>query len=135
MDQEKFRDWLASGVAKSAETFILEAPGERGLMPVGFVLTTRDIEQPHVLYPHVEWFPWASMRNRLEAAVSFIQGMRKEFLLIVRARERDAPFFEHLTRYGFMHCLGRCPAFFGYDLAESNTAVMFRSRKPGNVFR
>src|SRR5262245_41172886 len=48
--------------------WLLEAPASGGgaARPVGVVFAAAG---GHLLSPHVAWFPWASARNRIEAAV------------------------------------------------------------------
>lgn len=132
LDQDGFFDWLAR--LDHAEFFILEAVGEKGMMPVGFVAVTADGEIPHVVYPHVEWFPWATVRNRIEAAIGFINALRRDFLLLIRVKQDVAKFYEHITKYGILQVMGRLPCFYAYDLSPENTSIIFRSRKP-NVSR
>ncbi len=85
---------------------MLEAPvATQGKIPVGVVSV---YIQGEWNMPHVQWFPWSSDRNKLEAAVAFIDGMRRTREVVITANAVDAPFFDKLhSRYNLIRPVGR----------------------------
>ncbi len=89
---------------------VLIAEHERGpKTPVGIVAAAyRD----YWLSPHVEWFPWASARNKLESIVYYLHEMRRNHFLILTIkgddpkRSPDLHFFSHVKDYGVIRQIG-----------------------------
>lgn len=62
--------------------------------------------------PHFDFFYWASKRNRLAAAVNFLQMTRysKDVgVCVVRVPERDVGFCKHLYKYDLLRPYGEIP--------------------------
>lgn len=69
------------------------------------------------------WFPWASARDRLEAAARFVEDARKEVVVMEFAKMQDKAFFERLCRYGVMRRIGTLYGFY-----PDGPAALFQSR-------
>ena len=62
--------------------------------------------------PQVDFFFWASKRQRLAAVVSFLQMVRysrEVGVCVVRVPDRDVPFCEHLYKYDLLRACGKLP--------------------------
>ena len=93
--EEKARELIDSALYD----WILEAPGNDGLRPVGIILAQKlgtGIE------PFVEWFPWATNRNQLEATAVFLKEISKQFKIFVFAAEDATRFWTLFKHYGMV---------------------------------
>ncbi len=100
--EEKFLE-LAGGVSYD---WILEAQGSDGLRPVGLILaqrvvTGKDVDRV-VIEPFVEWFPWATPRNQIEATAAFLKYISKDLKIFVFAPEEATKFWTLFKRYGLV---------------------------------
>ena len=71
--------------------------------------------------PHIEWFPWATPRNRLEAALEFLDGLRKQgktaLITTVVGGEAER-FHNRICRYGVTRFVGKIKGYFNGDDAN-----------------
>jgi hypothetical protein len=125
---EEFTEAFADHAAKRyqiAYTMLATPPGKDN-MPVGVVFGIKPFyDQPVMWIGDFLWFPWASTRNKLEAAVHFFNQMRKECTIIGFCEPVAIPFFEHICRYGVMRRAGTV-----FDLFEEGARAIFQTRKP-----
>lgn len=81
-----------------------------GYRPVGFVLghwPMKNVDHaPFMIVGDMVWFPWASARNRIAAAVNFFNVMRDEVPMMDYARLKDREFFLVICRHGIMRQVG-----------------------------
>lgn len=99
---EEFMDWLEEQFATSHHVFMLSDRNSKfasGFGPIGVVAVTE--EGTHVLLPHVEWFPWATTRNRLRASVQFFMKFRRkgQGIMRVHVSNDSEKFFKNLKKY------------------------------------
>lgn len=106
-----------------AEMFMLHAPAPKDA-PVGIVMCLPG-QRPDHSWPHVVWFPWATLRNRLESAGRFLNVMRREVKMFVAADSEGRPFFDRIARYGILRRAGTSKEWFGEE-----DATLFETRKP-----
>lgn len=96
------RDWH--------EAYLLSAMHPRGPnTPVGLVaMRVRDNRGDRLtVEPHVTWFPWASLRNKIETTVKFINHQRVDRFVLIFADKEAQPFFEKsIKRYGILRTSG-----------------------------
>ena len=61
--------------------------------------------------PHVEFFPWATTRNKLRVTVAFFQMVRyrKIGACVVNSLEDSKPLFDKTASYGVIHFVGKVP--------------------------
>lgn len=78
--------------------------------PVGFLLGfwshPNPKYAPFMIVGAIMWFPWASPRSRIEAAVGFFNRVRKEIPMVEYASEEHKRFFEVIMRHGIMRRIG-----------------------------
>jgi len=83
---------------------------ESGHGPVGLVLATFDTWS---LAPHVEWFPWASTRNKLRCTVGFFQKERYSrgtgCIKVYTIGDVQKEWFKGLRRYVPIYYVGKIP--------------------------
>lgn len=100
--------------------WMLTAPVNGEKRPVGVVVGRFD--EYGIMWPHVVWFPWASQRNRFEAAAKFLADMRKETMVMILPEPKDIPMFSQLTKLAIVRPIGSV-----MDLFDEKT-IMFQTR-------
>lgn len=113
----------AGGWTLSADT------AARGFMPVGIVLGfyshPNPALAPFMIIGDMLWFPWASARNKIEAAVGFFNAIRKEIPMVEYADEAAKPFFEMIAQHGIMRRVGT-----SFNVFPGRSAAVFETRAP-----
>lgn len=105
---------------------LIASPPDRSPMPVGVVFGIRPFYGKNIMWiGDFLWFSWASKRNKLEAAVHFLNQMRKENTLIGFAEPDAIDFFEHICRYGVARRAGTV-----FDFLREGPMAVFQTRKP-----
>ncbi len=113
----------------SVATFILFAPftgvikgkefkGEA--IPVGIVTNNMFAFRTS---PHVDWFAWATPRNKLEATLRYLAKVRKDGVHMILTSEPDTPFFTHFAMYGIINRVGKVDGYY-LDLTD---AMLFQT--------
>ena len=120
---EAFIDWYSS----HDYAWMLHAPCGDEQRPVGLALG-RDmpVGYPAIGVVGIEWFPWATPRRRLEAAVALFNTVRREAPLMIPCEHQDVRFFTHLARYGILRRVGTV-----HDVRKEPVAL-FQTRRPGD---
>ena len=95
--------YLMETVMEGGEFWILTARNLEENMPVGIV---GGIRKQEVLEPHVEWFPWATPRNKIETIVVFIEGMRNNTSLLIYTDFEERNFWIRMAQYGVVRRVG-----------------------------
>lgn len=99
-------------LAKADRLFILEDRNhthESGKGPVGLVMANYD---GWALVPHVEWFPWATTRNKIRCTVGFLQLMKYTHdvgVIKIFSDGANTEWFKWLKRYISISLVGRIP--------------------------
>ena len=106
LDQSDFKDTVIQYFSQMSEVFMLEAVTSNGKIPVGIVSTLVFSRTE----PHVDWFPWASSRNKLETVALFLSKMRNRSLL-VWAEESEVDFYTRIAQYGVLRRVGKLIKF------------------------
>ena len=93
-----------------AWTLFADAP-KRGYMPVGIVMAfyshAEHALSPFMIIGDIVWFPWASARNKIEAAVNFFSIMRKQIPMMDFAHgDENQRFFEMMAKHGIVRRVG-----------------------------
>jgi len=89
----------------------LFAETKRGYVPVGLVMAfyshAEQALSPFMIIGDIVWFPWASPRNRIEAAVNFFNIMRKQIPMMDYAHgDENRRFFEMMAKHGIVRRVG-----------------------------
>lgn len=117
---DEVRTNYAAGWTLSAET-------PRGFMPVGIVLGFYSHPNPQfapfMIIGDMLWFPWASARNRIEAAVGFFNAIRKEIPMVEYADDKAKPFFEMIAQHGIMRRVGT-----SFNVHHGKAVAVFETR-------
>lgn len=90
--------------------------------PVGVIVTLTD---GYRFEPHAIWFPWASLRNRLEGSLKFLNQERKDRLGIIYMGLDQKRFLEQMARYGVIRRVGTVKSFF----EPGRDAVFFQTQE------
>lgn len=109
LEPDDFRDALGSLIADRYDAaWVLLAETQKGFVPAGIALG---------FWPHSEatqmmcldkfiWFPWGSDRNRLEATIAFINGIREEVPVMGFATKQYKKFWETVAKHGIVNRVG-----------------------------
>lgn len=127
-DPEAFTEAFGNHIAERFQTAftMLATPPGKNTMPVGVVFGILPFHgQPVMWFGDFIWFPWASRRNKLEAAVHFLNQMRKQYCMIGFCEPEAIRFFEHICRYGVLRRAGTV-----FDMLEEGARGIFQTRKP-----
>lgn len=88
----------------------LMAQSRKGFLPVGFVLAFYSHPDPRLspfmILGDIIWFPWATARNKIEAAVHFFNCIRSSIPMVEYASEKNTRFFEMICQHGLMRRVG-----------------------------
>ena len=98
MSQEQFNDDVISIVSAADVAHIIEAPCDRGMQPVGIVLG-RVFGKGRCLEPHVDWFPWSTVRNRMEGAAHYLKHVGRSFKIFLFIDQENLKFWERIYDY------------------------------------
>lgn len=105
------------------------AQNSKGYLPVGIVLGFWSHPDPqYAVFMNVGgmiWFPWATARNRVEAAIHFFNSIRSEVPMVEYAREKDKRFFEIIARHGVMRRVGT-----SHNVYSGEPAAVYETRRP-----
>ena len=106
LSQNGFEERFYEIAGKAEYDWILEAQGDDGLQPVGLILGQRVVTGKNVdrriIEPFVEWFPWATPRNQIEATAAFLKYISKELKIFVFASEDAIRFWNLFARLGMV---------------------------------
>lgn len=81
------------------------AHSKEGYGPVGIVFGRNFAEVMWI--GDMQWFPWASSRNKIEGTARFLLSIRdKDFTGMWSSRPETADFYNHLASYGLIRRLG-----------------------------
>lgn len=106
----------------------LFAETARGYLPVGMVFAfyshADPVLAPFMIIGDISWFPWASARNRIEAAVYFFNAMRSIMPMMDYAHgETNRRFFEMICKHGVMQRVGTT-----FNVVKGEPVAIFETR-------
>ena len=93
---------------------------DHGTIPVGIVGGHFD---GTTAFPHVDWFPEATSRVKIEAAVKFISDLKRSYMVMIIGPAGWIPFWRHLGQYGLLRQVGVVKDYYG----KSQDAGFFQS--------
>ena len=125
LNKDEFQEQIIRWLETVDREWILEAEYEGKVRPVGLVLAEyraggRGIE------PHVDWFPWATPRIKLEASAHYFREIRREFKVFVYSTAADEPFWQRLRRHRLIQFACKIPDYF----SPGEDAIMFCTQGP-----
>ncbi len=75
---------------------------------IGLVIVTgRIFGSTRYVRPFINWFPWATNRNKLEGAVKTILELRKSLPVLVDVGTDLSKFVTHIAKYGILRRVGK----------------------------
>jgi len=116
---------------QGGELVAVLGPTPKGDIPIAIVAINYDGGERRypIAFPHVEWFPEASDRNKVEAGVRFFLELKRRKTAIVLARHerdketRETRYFNHLCKYGLLRPVGHLRDHF----AEGVNAMIYET--------
>ena len=132
-------DWIKSGLSPDEfksefEAFVVSkchaawtvfAQTKRGFIPVGLIFASWAPNAPYLIISAGVWMPWASKRNIIEGTVGFINGVRRDFSLVVYALPEHKRMYEICMMHGIMRRVGT-----SYTAIPGHSAAMFETKMP-----
>ena len=125
MTDEDFIPWVEHTFSMYQEVLIVEDDNEKFGAKRGPVCVVGAKTNGYLYEPHVEWFPWATSKNRLRSSVAFFQKFRYRALGVIRVHAlADAEkFFRHLKKYVPLFPVGRIPG--GDELGRGDDYIFY----------
>jgi hypothetical protein len=110
----KLADLAIKLIRGNGEITILVGKTAHGQIPLGLVITVLAVGGDHApcASSHVQWFPEASARNKLECGARFLVDLKETVNVSISAAERDWPFYAHLCKYGILRPVGKYRKWF-----------------------
>lgn len=107
MNAEQFKQLFEQFVIQNHHAaWTLLAPTNKGIIPVGIVLAAWAPNASFMIVNGMVWFPWASHRNRVEAMVGFLNGVRKDHHLTFYALPEHKRMYEVCAMHGIIRRVG-----------------------------
>lgn len=126
MTADQFKQRFEQAVVSNFHAaWTLFAPTKKGSIPVGLVLAAWAPNAPYMIVTGMCWFPWASKRNIVEAIVNFLNGVRREFMLVFYALPEHKRTYEVCAMHGVVRRVGT-----SYVAIPGNAAAVFESIAP-----
>lgn len=75
---------------------------------------------PFIYLGSMEWFPWATKRQKIEHLIGFLNLTRKNLYCVFDCSEDDKKFYEYIARHGIIRRVG--------TLQSLNHAKMWETR-------
>ena len=102
--------------------WVLESMNQGKMRPVGVIFST--YMGPLNLLGDMTWFPWSTDRNRVEAAVHFLNEARRHAIYVWYCDFKDKRFYEHIARHGIIKRIGSITGLYkGGDVPFWQTRV------------
>lgn len=98
LSQSMFEARIIEMIAHADYDWIIEAKSDDGVRPVGLVLAQAMLDGRRI-EPHVDWFPWATPRNRFEGVAAYLREVGKRFKIVLYVPESDQAFWERVKMY------------------------------------
>ncbi len=98
MSQPMFEARIIEMISVADFDWIVEARSGDGVRPVGLILAQAFLDGRRI-EPHIDWFPWATPRNRFEGIAAYLREVGKRFKILIYIEEREQAFWERLKMY------------------------------------
>ena len=130
LDKENFTERMVDLIVNFADVKTMMAPRHGVPSPVGIAIVERGGSR---IQPHAIWFPWATVRNKIESAAHYLSELRRQrdpngrfYKGLIWAPEATWTFFEHMMRRGILKRCGKVENWF-YD---GSPAMLFYTKEP-----
>lgn len=121
--EDTYEQYLIDTLSNYQEALVIEDSNHQFASkfgPVGFVGA---LTNGYVYEPHVEWFPWASSRNKVRGTVAFFQKFRYRDLGVVIVHALEPDFFRRMKKYVPLYYVGKVPS--GDPLARGDDHIFY----------
>lgn len=95
-----FEEKLGELILAAELDWIVEAPtpDNDGMRPVGLILA-HACKDGRRIEPHIDWFPWASPRNKFEGIAAFLREVSRQYKILIYVEADQSKFWERLKNY------------------------------------
>lgn len=98
LSQSEFKEVVIDILGQVEYDWVFDVKTDKGLRPVGLVTAQQRFEG-NAIEPHVDWFPWATARNRLECSIQFLRDIGREVKIFLYVEEKDEKFWNRVWQY------------------------------------
>lgn len=125
LDEELFTEDIICKIKNADFAWTVECTSERGLQPSGIIVGT-SFGRGRCVEPHMDWFPWATPRNRLEGMACFLRTVGRQLKIFAFIDQENLPFYERIYEYRLL--TRGCKVLDHYGPGEH--AIMFYTMGP-----
>lgn len=126
MGADEFKTAFQAAVLNGCHAaWVLFAPTRKGSIPVGVIFAEWARSQTSMDVTGGIWLPWATNRNILEAAVFFLDGIRKEFPLMIYALPEHKRLYDVCCMHAVLRRVGT-----SYNCIPGKMVAVFETRAP-----
>jgi hypothetical protein len=98
LSQKAFEQKVYETLGMADYDWIVDARQGDNIRPVGLILA-HALPDGRRIEPHVDWFPWATPRNKLEGLAAYLRDVGKRFKILVYVEQAEQNFWERLKQY------------------------------------
>ena len=125
LSREGFYETMKDVISFADYDWVLHAWGNEGNRPVGLALA-RSFGAGRAIEPHIDWFPWATSRNKVEIVAAFIKQIGRSFKIFIFSPEETAHFWAWFAKRRMLMKGGQVIDFF----SVGEHARLFYTRGP-----
>ena len=130
-----FESLMEKRFAPFQEVLVLEDANAKFGQKFGPVGIVGALTNGYLYQPHVEWFPWATAKNKLRASVMFFQKFRYRDLGLIRVHtiEPYLRFFKNMKKYVPLFYVAKIPG--GDELGRGDDYIFYMKCRGGECPR
>lgn len=122
MTPAEFRETFTNIVLSLGAAWTVLADSPKGQRPIGFVFGS--LAGNTLTLTRIIPMPWSTPRQRLQGFVTWLNAIRRQYLVFQFSKRSEQKFFVHMCKYAVMSRVGTV-----LEMADEPVAL-FQSRKP-----
>ena len=104
LNEVAFEERIIEFIGSASAEWLIDCVGPDGMHPVGIVLGHILPDQRRI-EAHIDWFPWATPRNKFEGIAAFLRYTSKKYKILVYVESDETAFWDRLVKYRLL-CQG-----------------------------
>lgn len=121
LSQEEFDDSILALANNVDIIYTLVAETKNGKIPVG--IAQGDFVGPMFFMHTVQWFKWATDRNKTETVIHTLNELRKSYVVVIHNHMEYKKFYEFVSKHGVIRRVGQL-----FDIYEDCPAQVWQTR-------